>query len=133
MTFEIRCAQLTEEQLRGEIEFFAQLFIDSGKCSVIAMYGWDCDLTIDDMYQDIEIGSSEVAEFARRSEIKGIFRLGRSDLLFRSSDGEIQFALCHESDVHFSGPAPLMSDVRERWDQLDFGPYTVERSEEDSK
>ena len=126
MIAEIRCNQLTEEQLRGEIEFFARLFIDNGKRTVIAMYGWECDLGIDEMYQDIEIGGDDVPEFIQRSEDSGIFRLGRSDLFFRSADKEIEFVLCHESDIHFTGSEALVSRVRKRWDEMNVGSYAVE-------
>lgn len=126
MIAEIRCNQLTEEQLRTEIVFFAKLFLIHSKSSVTAMYGWDCDLEIDDLYQDIQIGGDEITEFVRRSEDDGIFRLGKSDLFFRSGDAEFEFVLCHESDIHFTAPEVVVSTVRKHWDETDIGSYAVE-------
>ena len=68
------------------------------ECKV--MYGWDCDLPIDDLWQYQHLKVVDLPAFVASSIEGGIFKPGASDLIIESPDGSLSVRACHESDIH---------------------------------
>lgn len=70
------------------------------ECKV--MYGWDCDLPMDDLWQDHYLKVTDLSAFIASAIERGIFRPGESDLIIQAYDESLSIRACHESDVHLA-------------------------------
>ncbi|WP_124664136.1 hypothetical protein [Burkholderia sp. Bp8998] len=88
-------------------------------------FGWDCNLPIDEMWQDHSVKVDEILEFVCQAERTGVVEIGRGDIFVESQD--FRLTLCHEGDAHVAGAADLVRETVERWEQLDYEPYEVKQ------
>jgi len=117
---QIVTSQLSDDQFLEIINFIHQFFDENKKKEAVVFYGWECNTEY--LYEDIHIRSSEIKSFIAASREKSIYILGKSDLYIGDTNGEFEFRLCHESDVHFeSKDAKLLDSVKKRW----MGEYGV--------
>jgi hypothetical protein len=80
------------------------------------MYGWACNLDIDELWKDIPITIEELGSFIQQSTERGIYNLGRSDLFIQVKDGTVKFLLCHESDINLETEnSELLQEVKAHW------------------
>jgi hypothetical protein len=116
---ELRSGVLTFDQIEDEIETMISLLQEAEIHAVFISYGFGCNCDDLDETADIPVATSLLADFIDESGDRGIYTFGEADLEIRSEGGEVQFVLCHESDVHCSGTnAVLVERIRRRWTQL---------------
>jgi len=77
------------------------------------MFGWDSNLDMNDMWQDMPVPLKDVVEFVLAAERAGTVTIGKSDI-FVSGAG-LKFTLCHESDVHIEATAAVAQEFFDRW------------------
>jgi len=100
-------ATLTREEVIAYLTALPAVLSGLGLTDCTVMYGWDCDLDIDDLWQDQVIKVTDFSSFLTASIERGIFRPGSSDLFITSLDGAVSIRACHESDVHLSSSSDL--------------------------
>jgi len=93
-------AHLSRDEVVDYLATLPSVLAEMGFAECNVMYGWDCDLPIDDLWQDRIIKVSELHSFVALSIERGIFRPGASDLFVSSLDGALSIRACHESDIH---------------------------------
>lgn len=110
----IATAQLDNNDLNAIIDYLILFFSKNKSVEVNIMYGWDCNT--ENLYTDIKTRVEYIKLFIQKSEIDGIFTLGKSDLYIQSLDGQFGFQLCHESDAHFEAKdMNLLEKVEKDW------------------
>jgi hypothetical protein len=114
---------LSRECLLNELAFVCSRLTHAGIAEVQMTFGWDCNLAIDDMWQDHTVSVGGMLEFVHRAEQDGIVEVGKGDIFVHAQD--FSFMLCHEGDAHVEGEGELVSEVLERWTQLDYRPCEV--------
>jgi len=127
---EIVTEPLTVLLMKDCLSEIAPFFVRLGFEVVTVMYGWGSKLPNDKLWQPFNISVSQIQEIAERSEMEGIFELGKSDLIIQSPKKEVIFTLCHESDVHFvSGTESYLEEFVRWWHgkgvSLSESSYTV--------
>ena len=109
----------TVEQLWSEVQEIAALLSGLQITDLIVSYGYNGssdDRFDDELYQDIEIEVGDLLGFLSRSITEGRYHLGEQDFHIRSLAGEVEFLICHESDVHLeTDNAEVASAMRGRW------------------
>jgi hypothetical protein len=120
---EVRTSPLNEPQLEQELDYLIALLARQGLRELHFAFGWDCNLSIDDMWQYQPIKVEELPSFISGAEERGIFTLGKGDLFFRCNSFE--FVLCHESDIHLEFFDSRQVELEERWFNLGYEPYSV--------
>lgn len=75
---------------------------------VDVMYGFDCKLPTDQLWQVQEVETSGLDGHIERSIRDGIFLPGLSDIHIEDLETSFGFKLCHESDLHFESTQPWM-------------------------
>lgn len=120
---EVRTGPLSESQLEQEIDNLAGLLARKGLRELQVAFGWDCNLSIDEMWQYQPVKSAELSSFISGAEERGILTLGKGDLFCRCENFE--FILCHESDIHLESFESRQVEFEERWFNLGYEPYSV--------
>jgi hypothetical protein len=121
---EITTGTLGEDQLEFELTWAHEFFRSQHVGDLKVMYGWACNLDIDEQYKWIPLSVNELPSFIRDSVHKGIYRIGRSDLWIVDAGSRFEFLFCHESDVHFkSESAEVLVQVREIWRTRGYSGY----------
>jgi hypothetical protein len=87
------------------------------------MFGWDSNLSIDEMWQDISVPLDSVVDFVLAAERAGTIVVGKSDVFVES--GGLQITLCHESDIHIKAEEATAQQFFDRWRSKGFTPYAV--------
>ena len=95
-------AGLTKNEILAYLGELPAIFAALGFIDCVAMYGWDCNLPIDDLWQAQIVPVPALAAFIASSIEAEIFTPGASDLLIDASDGSFSVRVCHESDVHLA-------------------------------
>src|SRR5690349_10091678 len=98
---EVRTEAVDVEQLCERVSDIVNFLHYWGYHRITVICGWGCELPEDELWHPIEIETLELNEYIERSEQKGIFRFGRSDLHIEDPQKTLEFRLCHESDLHF--------------------------------
>lgn len=109
--------------LLGELSAFCDVAAAEGAESAILMFGWDSNLGIDEMWQDIFLPLADVVEYVRAAEKAGTITVGKLDIFVKANGLEI--TLCHESDLHIEAEGASAQQFLERWESKGFMPYTV--------
>jgi len=120
---EYRTKPLNRQSLLDELTFVSSKLKQAGIGEVQVSFGWDCNIPIDDMWQDHGVRTDEILEFIRQAEQAGIVDVGRADIFVESQD--FCLILCHEGDAHVAGTADLVHELVERWRRLGYAPYGV--------
>ncbi|MCC2955168.1 hypothetical protein LK542_05990 [Massilia sp. IC2-477] len=123
MKIEYRTQALEPAVLLEELAFFCQATAVEGNGAAIVMLGWDCNLNIEEMWQDIPMSLDAVVDFVLAAERAGTLVIGKSDVFVDS--GGLQLTLCHESDVHIEGEEAAAQPFLERWTGKGFAPYAL--------
>ena len=109
----------TSEQLWLEAQEIAALLgrLQITDLTVFFGYNGSSDDRFDDeLYQDIEIKADDLLGFLSQSITDGRYHLGEQDFHIRSLAGDVEFLICHESDVHLeTDNAEVASALRARW------------------
>lgn len=109
----------TFEQLWSEVQEIAALLGRLQINDLIVSYGYNGnsdDRYDDELYQEIEIKTDDLLGFLSNSIAEGRYHLGEQDFHIQSLSGDVEFLLCHESDVHLeTGNAEVASHMRARW------------------
>jgi hypothetical protein len=123
---EVRCRPLDRAALLAEVDFLAAFLVERGLDSIRWMYGTFCNVDVDEYWIDRPGRASDLRGLVAREEAAGTLRLGEGDLIATTESGGVEVVLCHESDVHFTGPDELALLVEARWRNMGFEPYRVE-------
>lgn len=120
---EYRTKPLNRQSLLDELAFVSSKLTQAGIGEAQVSFGWDCNLPIDDMWQEHGVRMDGILEFVRQAEQAGIVEVGRGDIFVESQD--FCLTLCHEGDAHVAGTADLVRETVERWGRLGYEPYEV--------
>jgi hypothetical protein len=120
---EYRTKPLSRKQLFDELAYVIRALRDIGSTECKLMFGWDSNLPVDDMWKDMVIPIENIVSYLAQSEGQGTITVGRSDVIV--NDSNLEFVLCHESDVHVSGNSDLVATLLERWASCDYAPYCL--------
>ncbi|MBU9579066.1 hypothetical protein KTE26_11550 [Ralstonia mannitolilytica] len=120
---ENRTKPLNRELLLQELEFVIAKLAEAGVGEVQLSFGWDCNLDIDDMWQEQSVRVDALLESVIQAEQSGIVEVGRGDIFVKTYDFEL--TLCHEADAHVGGAGDLVRETIVRWQQLGYEPYEV--------
>ncbi|MCX6590767.1 MAG: hypothetical protein NTZ56_04500 [Acidobacteria bacterium] len=96
------CAEIPERddgQLPAEVASTLMLLQASTE-SVIAEYGWECRVPDSQRRVPLAMSSAAIAGFIDQAIADGAFVYGSCDLHLAAGDGDWEFLLCHESDLH---------------------------------
>jgi hypothetical protein len=108
--------QLSGVELRELSKKIPDLFGSWGETSVRVMYGWACNLPIDELWKPRAIQLSALSDFIHNSERDGVFVVGESDLFIFDDQETTYFQLCHERDMHFvTADQRRLESVIESW------------------
>jgi hypothetical protein len=133
---ELNTGTITADEMEDEVTEIARVLSEAGSHVVLLTYGFGCsfpglDPTAPDPlkpYIDIPVATALLPEFIERAEENGLFRMGRSDLFFKSDDGRTSFLLCEFSDIHCeTEDAGLYQLLHDRWREVFPGSYATER------
>ena len=107
---------LTVEELLVRIPEIQRLLLDWGYDRVNVTFGWETKLPMNQLWIPTEIDTSSLGAFIDNAVQKGIFEFGRSDLHIEDRQEELEFRLCHESDIHFESiDKGLIERLITRW------------------
>ncbi|ANA32278.1 hypothetical protein [Ralstonia mannitolilytica] len=120
---ENRTKRLNRALLLQELEFVMAKLAAAGVAEVQLSFGWDCNLDIDDMWQEQSVRVDALLGCIMQAEQSGIVEVGRGDIFVKSPDFEL--TLCHEADAHVRGAGDLVRETIVRWQQLGYEPYEV--------
>ena len=95
-------ANLSKDEVLAYLSALPSILTDLGLAECKVMYGWDCDLPIDDLWQDQVLKVTDLPASVTSSMERGIFKPGASDLFIESHDGSLSVRACHESDIHLA-------------------------------
>lgn len=109
--------------LLEELSSFCQAAVANGTVSAILMFGWDSNLRIDEMWQDIPLPVENIVDYVRAAEQAGTITVGKSDI-FVKADG-LEITLCHEGDLHIEADAAAAQPFLARWESKGLMPYEV--------
>lgn len=87
------------------------------------MFGWDSNLGIEEMWQDIPLPLADIVDYVRTAEQAGTITVGKSDIFVKAEGVEI--TLCHEADLHIDAEDAAAQPFLERWESKGFMPYQV--------
>lgn len=121
---EHRTHPLSRELMLAELTEICAKLVAVGVEQATVSFGWDSNLDIDDMWQDVEVLLTALPEYLVNAERAGTIEIGKADIFIKTED--IEFTLCHESDLHVTGTSPLVAETRSRWSNLGYEPYPVE-------
>jgi hypothetical protein len=123
---EVRTEPLTDPVLEGQLGVLYELCLEFDSGEIDVSYGWACNLDADQLWKDQRIPTSSLPSFVNRSTAEGIVFLGGSDLHIKGVRVAFSFTLCHESDIHFESPDPLLvSRVTNAWAESGLRFYQV--------
>jgi hypothetical protein len=120
---EYRTQSVEPAVLLEELASFCQVAAGKGKGSAILMFGWDSNLEIDEMWQDIPLPLADIVAYVRAAEQAGTITVGKSDIFVKTNGLEI--TLCHEGDLHIEAEEAAAQPFLERWESKGFMPYEV--------
>lgn len=120
---EHRTKPLNRQALLDELTFVGSRLMQAGTREAQVSFGWDCNIPIEDMWQEHGVRMGEIPEFIRQAEQARIVDVGRGDIFVESQD--FCLTLCQEDDVHVAGTADLVHEMVERWQRLGCEPYEV--------
>lgn len=120
---EYRTQPVEPAVLLEELSSFCQAAAAKGTRSAILMFGWDSNLGIDEMWQDIPLSLADIVNYVRAAEQAGTITVGKSDI-FVMADG-LEIILCHEGDLHIEGDNAVVQPFLKRWESKGFMPYEV--------
>jgi len=83
---EYRTQPVEPAVLLEELSSFCQVAAAKGIGAAILMFGWDSNLAIDEMWQDIPLPLADVVDYVRAAEQAGMITVGKSDI-FVKADG----------------------------------------------
>ncbi|MEM7343214.1 MAG: hypothetical protein AAF485_03145 [Chloroflexota bacterium] len=113
---EIKTVILSKSQFELIIQDILIFLNEKRIKSVTTIYGWACNVEIDDLYQDIPISTDNLKQFLIENIENGVYEVGESDLFIENKETDVQFLLCHESDIHFTTKnMQLLQEVRDSW------------------
>ena len=113
---EIMSGHMTPEQMLEEAHEIVALFKKLGVQDLVAWYGFGCDCEFDEQYQEIKVKTDGLPGFLSETMKRGVYLPGDADLGIQSQSPDIQFLLCHESDVHLeTGNEQAADHFRARW------------------
>ena len=115
---------MSREQMLAEVSELCAKLVLAGVERVSVSFGWDSNLPIDEMWKDTEVSVVELAKYLAEAEGAGTIEIGKADVFLKSE--ELEFTLCHESDLHIGGEHPLVVETQRRWLNLGYEPYPVE-------
>lgn len=121
---EYRTPPLSRELMLAELTEICAKLVASGVERAAVSFGWDSNLDIDDMWVDVEVSLTALLEYLANAESAGTIEVGKADIFIKTED--IEFTLCHESDLHVTGTSPLVAETRSRWSNLGYEPYPVD-------
>jgi hypothetical protein len=94
------------------------------------MYGWACNLPIDELWKVHAVPSLSLYNFIHESERDGLLVMGESDLFIGDNQETTYFLLCHEADVHFvSSDQHRLACVIQSWKPKGLGLRLAEYDE----
>ena len=82
---EYRTQSLGPAVLLDELSFFCQVAAAKGTGSAILMFGWDSNLGIDEMWQDISLPLADIVAYVRAAEKVGTITVGKSDIFVKAN------------------------------------------------
>jgi len=118
-----RTQPMSAALLMDELSLFCQTAAPDDAVMATVMFGWDSNLEMDDMWQDMLVPVRELASFVRAAEVAGTVSVGKSDIIV--SVGKANMTLCHESDLHIEGPDEVTGPIVQRWQEQAYSPYLV--------
>jgi len=129
MEEEIVTNPLTLQQLETSVPEVVNLLLALGT-QVNVVYGYACNLPIDELWQAMQMDLSHLKDFIAKSRKDEILALGASDLHVNDLEKRWSFKICHESDLHFvTSDRMLLEQVAALWSHRGFtvhvSPYTA--------
>lgn len=120
---EYRTQTVEPTVLIEELSSFCHLSATKGTDCGILMFGWDSNLGIDEMWQDIPLPLADIVAYVRAAEQAGTIAVGKSEISVKANGLEI--TLCHEGDLHIEAEEAAAQPFLERWNSKGFMPYQV--------
>ena len=120
---EYRTQPVEPAVLLEELSSFCQIAAAKGIGSAVLMFGWDSNLGIDEMWQDIPLPLADIVHYVRAAERAGTITVGKSDIFVKA--GGVEITLCHEGDLHIDAEDAAAQPFLERWESKGFMPYQV--------
>jgi hypothetical protein len=122
---------LTPTQLLDEVPEIVRLLESGGIQDLLVEYGWGCKLEADQLWQEIQIRSIDLAAFIQSSIEKGIYSPGQSDLVLQDRDRSFECLFCHESDIHLATDDDgILTQAAQRWMDKGYGGFKLAASED---
>jgi hypothetical protein len=109
----------------AEVTELCRNLCGAGVERVLVSFGWDSNLSTNEMWKDVEVSVAELPEYLAQAERAGTIEIGKADVFITADD--LEFTLCHESDLHVAGSAPLVAETQRRWFNLGYEPYTIKQ------
>jgi len=107
----------------AELEAVCELLSREGIDKVSVSFGWDSNLSFDEMWKDQTVAVKDIYAFVANSESSGIAQIGKADI-FVECPG-LLLTLCHEGDIHVKGSSTLVQRLALRWETLDYVPHEM--------
>lgn len=124
---EISSGYLKQRNLEQELDYIIR-FMAVHSTSATYMYGWGCEISIDDQWTTYPVEVRDIKVKVKASIDKQIFKYGESDLYISDSEEKFYFLLCHEGDVHFrSDDEALVAAVNESWRHKGYQTHKIKR------
>ncbi|MEH6435057.1 hypothetical protein [Massilia sp. DD77] len=82
---EYRTQSVEPAVLLEELSSFCQVAAAEGTGSAILMFGWDSNLGIDEMWQDIPLPLADIVDYVRAAEQAGTITVGKSDIFVKAN------------------------------------------------
>jgi hypothetical protein len=120
---EYRTHPLAPTTLLEELSFYCEVLRGRQIEGTEVMFGWDSNLDIDEMWQEMPMSPDEVVGFVLDAQQAGTVVIGKSDIFV--SAGGIEITLCHESDLHIKAAPDEAHQFFERWETKGYAPYAV--------
>ena len=102
-----------------------QDYLVSIECGVVKVaWGWGCNLELEELWIYREISVELLHDYISKASLENVFIPNEADVFVQSINGEFEFTLSHEADIHFETTDPdLFRRVRQVWQDWDLKGY----------
>jgi hypothetical protein len=113
---ELASGMLSQTDYLRAVERVVQFLRSFGVSEVLVAYGFGCDCSDDQLYEDVAMALDRLVPFMVEAENLHLYRIGKDNLHVKAGAGRFEFLFCHESDIHFiTEDAELVERLKGLW------------------
>lgn len=128
---ELTTGYIKSEQVQNELDTILDILWKKSVSQVTVSFGFDCGVDIDELYVENSVATDELKVFLEQSVAEDKYTFGSNDLYIKAAEINVEFLLCHESDVHlYTENADIFDLIKTKWLEENYEVYQRQNREE---